>query len=131
MKLYLCDDELKMREEIAARVSAGLPEADVCAFSGGGELLQQLKEEVCDILLLDIDMPELSGMEVARQLGKLPKKPLLIFVTGHDELVYESFQYHLFVPGDLEYLPAGNRKPERTVLLERQKICRISGKYFP
>lgn len=96
MKLYLCDDELKMREEIAARVSDGLPEAEVCAFSGGGELLQQLKEEVCDILLLDIDMPELSGMEVARQLGELPKKPLLIFVTGHDELVYESFQYHPF-----------------------------------
>lgn len=96
MKIYLCDDEQKMREEIADRVSTWLPEAEVSTFAGGRELLQQLKENACDILLLDIDMPELSGMEVAKHLAELPKKPLLVFVTGHDELVYESFQYHPF-----------------------------------
>lgn len=96
MKLYLCDDELKIREEISEVVSNALPEAEVCCFSDGKNLLKQLNREPCDILLLDIDMPELSGMDVAEQLVKLPQKPLLIFVTNHDELVYESFRYHPF-----------------------------------
>ena len=96
MKIYLCDDELKMREEITARVLEDLPEAEVYTFSDGGELLQQLKEVPCELLLLDNDMPEFSGMEVAAGLSELAKKPLLVFVTNHDELVYESFRYHPF-----------------------------------
>ena len=96
MKIYLCDDEKEIREEICAAVSAVLPSAKVSAFADGKCLLTQLKEVSCDILLLDIDMPELSGMEAAEYLMELPHKPLLIFVTNHDELVYESFRYHPF-----------------------------------
>lgn len=96
MNIYLCDDEIKILEEISARVKEYLPEAEVVAFSSGRVLLEKIKQASCDILLLDIDMPELSGMEVAKQLSELSCKPLLIFVTGHDELVYESFRYHPF-----------------------------------
>lgn len=96
MKIYLCDDELKIREEICAAAEAVLPEAEVMQFSDGGSLLEQMNREPCDILLLDIDMPKLSGMEVAARLSGLSKKPLLVFVTNHDELVYESFRYHPF-----------------------------------
>lgn len=96
MKIYLCDDELKMLEKIGAGVRECLPEAEVEFFSLGNTLLECLETVFCDILLLDIDMPGVSGMEVAERLSELPKKPLLIFVTSHDELVYESFQYHPF-----------------------------------
>ena len=96
MKLYLCDDEIKIQEEIKEVVSETLPKAEVSMFSDGKNLLERLHGEPCDILLLDIDMPGLSGMDVAEQLAKLAKKPLLIFVTNHDELVYESFRYHPF-----------------------------------
>lgn len=96
MKIYLCDDEQKIREEIEEVVYGTLPMAEVNMFSTGKSLLKQLNREPCDILLLDIDMSEISGMEVAEQLGKLSKKPLLIFVTNHDELVYESFRFHPF-----------------------------------
>lgn len=96
MRIYLCDDEEKMREEIGLAVSGCLSAAEISFFSDGKELLDRLVQEACDVLLLDIDMPELSGMEVAAQLAELPKKPLLVFVTGHDELVYESFRYHPF-----------------------------------
>ena len=96
MRIYLCDDEQKIRDEIIAVVAEVLPKADVKQFSGGSSLLEQMNQELCDILLLDIDMPKLSGMEVAARLTELPKKPLLVFVTNHDELVYESFRYHPF-----------------------------------
>lgn len=96
MRIYLCDDELKIRDKISAEVAEVLPNADVKLFSDGNVLLEHMNQEVCDILLLDIDMPELSGMEVAARLTGLLKKPLLIFITNHDELVYESFRYHPF-----------------------------------
>ena len=96
MRIYLCDDEQKIRDEISTAVAEVLPEADVKPFSDGSSLLEQMNQERCDILLLDIDMPELSGMEVAAKLTELPRKPLLVFVTNHDELVYESFRYHPF-----------------------------------
>ncbi len=96
MKIYLCDDELKMREELLLWVNKFLPEAETEVFSSGEKLLDQLEKQECDLLLLDIDMPGPNGMEVASRLAALPQKPLLVFVTGHDELVYESFQYHPF-----------------------------------
>lgn len=96
MRIYLCDDEQKIRDEISAVVAEVLPEASVKQFSDGSSLLEQMNQELCDILLLDIDMPKLSGMEVAARLSGLPQKPLLVFITNHDELVYESFRYHPF-----------------------------------
>ncbi len=96
MQIYICDDEPKIVSDIAGKVAALLPENEVRLFSSGGELLSGLKENTCDLLLLDIDMPELTGLQVARELTALKKKPLLVFVTGHDELVYDSFQYHPF-----------------------------------
>lgn len=96
MKVYLCDDELKILEEMKSRVACHLPEAEVEIFSTGKGLLDRMQVTRCDILLLDIDMPELDGMEVAERLSLLERRPLLVFVTGHDELVYESFQYHPF-----------------------------------
>lgn len=96
MQIFICDDEPKILSDIAGKVSALLPEEDVRLFSYGGELLSCLYENSCDILLLDIDMPEITGLQVARELSALKKKSLLIFVTSHDELVYDSFQYHPF-----------------------------------
>ncbi len=96
MHIFICDDEPKMLSDIAGKVAALLPEDELRLFSSGGELLSCLEKSVCDILLLDIDMPEITGLQVARELSALKKKPLLVFVTSHDELVYDSFQYHPF-----------------------------------
>lgn len=96
MQLFICDDEPKILSDITKKVSALLPESEVHTFSSGKELLSRLQTKTCDILLLDIDMPEITGLQVAQELALLKKKPLLVFVTSHDELVYDSFQYHPF-----------------------------------
>lgn len=126
MKIYLCDDEVKMVEKIGARIKECLPVAEVVSFTDGNELLARLWQDFCDILLLDIDMPELSGMEVASRLAELPKKPLLVFVTGHDELVYESFQYHPFGFVRKQFLEAELGK----VLLDCKKELEQERKHF-
>lgn len=96
MKIFICDDEPKIMSDISAKVRLALPEADISEFTSGKFLLEAITENNFDILLLDIDMPEISGLDIAARLTKLENKPLLVFVTSHDELVYDSLQFHPF-----------------------------------
>ncbi len=96
MRIYICDDETQILKTITAKIRSLLPEDSVTAFSSGQMLWEVLEEEGCDLLFLDIDMPGLSGMDIAHHLNNKKLRPLLIFVTSHDELVYESLQYHPF-----------------------------------
>jgi len=92
----ICDDEQKMLSDIAALTAEAIPDSDITPYLNGRELLPALKDGACDILLLDIDMPEIGGLDIARALSDMAVKPLLIFVTSHDELVYDSLQFHPF-----------------------------------
>ena len=103
--IFICDDEPKILSDIADKVRAELPDAEISEFKSGGELLDKLLKTECEtdggvILLLDIDMPDISGLEIAEMLGRKPyqtqKLPLVVFVTSHDELVYDSLKFHPF-----------------------------------
>ena len=96
MKIFICDDEPKMLSDIVSKVRAIAQESEIWDYTDARKLLAGLDEESCDVLLLDIDMPGLGGLDVAKHLTDRKKKPLLVFVNGHDELVYDSLQFHPF-----------------------------------
>ena len=96
MRIYICDDEPQILRQIGKQVQVCMPESVVTELGTSTELLELLRKQNCDVLLLDIDMPDITGLEVAEQLKGLTKKPLLIFITSHDELVYDSLQFHPF-----------------------------------
>lgn len=104
MEVYICDDEPVILSAISKRVKQILPDSGVTGFLSGNKLLKALGAACCDILLLDIDMPEISGLDIAKQLRDMPEKPLIVFVTGHDELVYDSLKVHPFGFIRKEYL---------------------------
>lgn len=95
MKIAICDDESKILEDIKQVVLKQL-DAQVFTFGSGEELLEATKMQQFDVALLDIDMPGMSGMDVAAALTESKAKTLIVFVTAHDELVYDSFKYHPF-----------------------------------
>jgi len=96
MQIYICDDELQILRQIGQKVRELLPDSRIGELGTSAELLKLLQRQQCDVLLLDIDMPGVTGLEVAEQLNSHVKRPLLIFVTSHDELVYDSLQFHPF-----------------------------------
>lgn len=104
MKIVICDDERKMVEDIEEIVRELLPEETVKTCLSGDALLEILRTEEADAVLLDIDMPEKNGLELAGLLNVAGKKPILIFVTAHDELVYDSLKYHPFAFVRKKYL---------------------------
>lgn len=98
--IVVCDDEPKMLKDLLEAIknifSELSVEAEYYSTYSSIELLEHLKKEKADILFLDIDMPEYNGMQIAEYMLEHASKVLLIFVTNHDELVYESFQYQPF-----------------------------------
>ena len=99
MNIAICDDEIKIQEEIAAFINKDFSRSRVTYFSDGESFLASIRgcpENLPDLLLLDIDMPGISGMEVAAALAEEKARTLIVFVTAHDELVYDSFKYHPF-----------------------------------
>jgi len=62
----------------------------------GRDLMHKLKLKQPDVLLMDIRMPDLSGMEAVAALRQVPNPPRIIFVTGYAEHAAEAFEKAAF-----------------------------------
>ncbi len=95
MNIFICDDERKMADLINAFIIDKY-DSNTKVFYSGNELWKCLCNESCDVVFLDIDMPDMNGLDIASKMSELPCSPLLIFITSHDELVYDSLKFHPF-----------------------------------
>lgn len=96
MRIYICDDDIKITDSLASRIKSKKSDCEVSSYYKGRDLWEALQKETCDVVFLDIDMPDLSGLEIAAKISELSYSPLLVFVTSHDELVYDSLKFHPF-----------------------------------
>ena len=88
----ICDDEPRLAEALQAQLQSAWPDLHIVAMGhSGGEALSLVAEHAPDIAFLDIRMPGLSGMEVARQLAGSPDAPHIVFVTAYDAHAMEAF----------------------------------------
>ena len=96
MRIYICDDDIKITDSLASRIKSKKSDCEVSSYYKGRDLWEALQKKTCDVVFLDIDMPDLSGLEIAAKISELSYSPLLVFVTSHDELVYDSLKFHPF-----------------------------------
>ena len=89
MRLLIADDEPLARRALAQLLAAHADVLIVGECSDGFEVRDALARESVDVLLLDIRMPELSGLEVAGMLAD--GRPLVVFVTAHEEFGLPAF----------------------------------------
>jgi two-component system response regulator AlgR len=94
MKILIVDDEAPAR----ARLRRVLEEMDDCVVSGeaanGSEALQLTARLQPDILLLDIRMPGMDGLEAAQHLQSLEQPPAVIFTTAYNDYAVQAFEAH-------------------------------------
>ena len=95
MKVLIVDDEelarLRLRrlvEDLAAR----LPVQVAGEAADATQAMAWLNREACDVVLLDIQMPGLSGIELAARLRGRADAPALVFVTAHPEHAVQAFE---------------------------------------
>ena len=95
MRVLIVDDEPLARETLASVLAT---RNDIEAFDSANdavEALEKLRNENYDVLLLDISMPELSGIELVDCLKKRNQiMPAVIFVTAHHQHAIAAFEKH-------------------------------------
>ena len=77
-------------------------------FYSGKEIISGSRNNSFDVILLDIDMPQKTGFEVADEIYQKQPNTNVIFVTSHEELAYQAYDYHPYQfvhKSDLDKLP--------------------------
>lgn len=91
MRAVIADDEPRARQFLERLLSEHEEMEVVGAAKNGGEALQMITEKRPEVAFLDIHMPDLSGLEVARHL-KGDDAPVVVFVTAYDQHAIEAFE---------------------------------------
>ncbi len=92
IKIAICDDDKNIREEVATLLNnSGVDDISVEQFASSKSLLSSTVEEY-NIIILDIEIDEMLGTEVAMQLRQRKSKSLIFFVTSHSSYISESFK---------------------------------------
>lgn len=98
LSIAVCDDMPIECAELAERIENILDqfgaEFSLKRFFDGEELLKGV--ESFDIVFLDIKMPKISGMELAKQMRENERESIIVFVTSAEEYVYEAYDVEAF-----------------------------------
>jgi DNA-binding LytR/AlgR family response regulator len=114
----LAEDEEILRAQLQGKLRKLWPELDVIASVGdGAAALEALEDRVPDFMFLDIQMPEMTGVEVARHVAG---RCHVIFVTAYDQYAIQAFE-----TGAVDYLlkPATDERLAVTIERLKEKIA--------
>jgi two-component system response regulator AlgR len=133
LRVFIADDEAPARErlkELLADIAAELPTELVGEAANGLDAVERLPASRAQLLLLDIEMPGMRGLEVARHLAGLELAPAVVFVTAHDRHAVEAFELnaldYLLKPVRAERLAAALRKASAGGPPAREQLARAA-----
>ncbi len=92
LKVLIVDDEPPARERLRALLSEIGDVEVVGEAATGPEALGRTHDLAPDVVLLDVRMPGMSGLEAARHLNVLDEPPAVIFTTAYDQYAVEAFE---------------------------------------
>lgn len=131
MKVLLVDDETLARERLR-RLLAELPECELCGEAPDGRVALELcVQHQPDVVLMDIRMPGMDGLEAARHLAGLPDPPAVIFTTAFGDHALEAFEAcavdYLLKPIRSERLAAALGNARRLTRVQAAQLDRDTG----
>jgi DNA-binding LytR/AlgR family response regulator len=101
LRVLAVDDERPALEDLARLLQRAPQVSDVVLAASGDEALRRLTAQRFDALFLDVRMPGLDGLELARLLGQFAEPPAVVFVSAHEDGAVGAFQLDLHA---LDYL---------------------------
>jgi len=129
LRVFIADDEAPARarlKELLADIRGVLPTAVAGEAANGLEVIERLPGSGAQLLLLDIQMPGMGGIELARHLGGLESAPAIVFVTAHDRHAVEAFELnaldYLMKPVRADRLAAALKKAAAAGPAPRERL---------
>jgi two-component system response regulator AlgR len=122
LSVMIVDDEAPARarlRDLLADIAAEVPNALVGEAANGRLAAEALKENVPDVMLVDIRMPEMDGIELARHVAKLDRPPAIIFVTAYDTYAVQAFELNA-----IDYLVKPVRAARLAAALQKTRQSR-------
>ena len=100
LNIAICDDDTNDIAIMKKNILQYTIETDnnivVSSYFSASDILSDYKNHLYQIVLLDIEMPDINGMELARQLRDMDDDLLIIFTTSYPEYMHESFEVQPF-----------------------------------
>jgi len=127
--VFIADDEAPARErlkELLGDIADQLPSTVVGEAKNGLEVIERLPGSGARVLFLDIEMPGMRGLAVARHLAGRPDCPAIIFVTAHDRHAVEAFELNA-----LDYLVKPVRAARLAAALAKAVAVTVPRKESP
>ena len=132
LRVMVVDDETPARRrlrELLDDCSMSLPLAVVGEAANGREALDLMQSAPPDLVLTDIHMPDMDGIELARHLLKLPRPPVVMFTTAFQEHALEAFDVHavdyLVKPVRVQRLLSALQKVPKLKPLNAERISQL------
>ncbi|HEV8018220.1 MAG TPA: LytTR family DNA-binding domain-containing protein [Steroidobacteraceae bacterium] len=127
LKVLIVDDEQPARERLRSLL-AEIPDAEVVGDAANArEALGAAHDLAPDVVLLDVRMPGMDGLQAARHLNVLEEPPAVIFTTAYDQYAVEAFEAHavgyLLKPVRPEQLAAALARAGRLTRVQLQKLA--------
>jgi DNA-binding LytR/AlgR family response regulator len=110
------DDEKLARDEMRFLLSSEKDVEIVAEAAGGREAVALAREHKPDLIFLDIQMPEMDGFQVVRELVEIGDVPIIIFATAYDQYAIKAFEVNAF-----DYLLKPIERSRLAGVLERAK----------
>jgi len=135
LRVLIVDDEAPARERLKSLLTE-IGDFQIAGEAGNGEQALQLSVDLSpDVVLLDVRMPGMDGIEAARQLNSLVEPPAVIFTTAYDEYAINAFDAqavgYLLKPIRKEKLAAALTQAGRLTRPQLQRIAATTTETAP
>lgn len=96
MNVIIVDDEYPARKELIYFIENYTDMNIMGEFDNGLDVLNFIQDNTLDAIFLDINIPKLDGMLLAKTIDKFEKRPKIIFITAYDNYAVEAFNLEIF-----------------------------------
>jgi two-component system response regulator AlgR len=121
LRVFIADDETPARirlKELLADIRGEIAASVAGEAANGLEVIERLPASGAQVLLLDIQMPGMGGIELARHLAGLEAAPAIVFVTAHNRHAVEAFELNA-----LDYLMKPVRADRLAAALKKARAA--------
>ena len=112
-KILVVDDDAALRDVLKQGLEASIPGCTVDVAANGNEALERVRQEVPDLIILDIRMPGKDGLQVLEEIRAISKVPVIMFTvsdTHWERAMQLGANDYLLKPFDVRDLMASIRR---------------------